>query len=136
MESLRELKAKIDETYKTMAELGKGLIKEEFQKLFEEWPEIAAIRWRQYTPYWNDGEPCTFRVCSPYVKINDFGGDADDGWLEEYDFEEGPKRDWMRHLEGTLEAGEIVLKSIFGDHVQVTVWRDKDEAEVEEYEHD
>ena len=31
-------------------------------------PEIAALRWRQYTPYFNDGEPCTFSVNDLYAK--------------------------------------------------------------------
>lgn len=29
-------------------------------------PEFYAFGWTQYTPYFNDGEPCTFRVNSPW----------------------------------------------------------------------
>ncbi|MGN6110090.1 MAG: hypothetical protein ACTHU0_33600 [Kofleriaceae bacterium] len=30
-------------------------------------PEGFAVQWRQYTPYFNDGEPCTFRVRDAYL---------------------------------------------------------------------
>lgn len=28
--------------------------------------QIYAFGWEQYTPYFNDGEPCTFRICEPW----------------------------------------------------------------------
>lgn len=30
-------------------------------------PEGFAVQWNQYTPYFNDGEPCTFRLGDPYL---------------------------------------------------------------------
>jgi hypothetical protein len=35
------------------------------KQFFEKNPSITAIVWEQYTPYFNDGEPCEFRVNSP-----------------------------------------------------------------------
>lgn len=43
-------------------ELFKGVTKEFFAKN----PGITAIRWSQYTPYFNDGEPCVFHVYDAY----------------------------------------------------------------------
>ena len=44
-------------------------------------PEVEAVRWRQYTPYFNDGDACVFDPCSPDLRIA--GADDEDGWTEE-----------------------------------------------------
>ena len=44
-------------------EMFKGLTKEFFVKN----PGITAVRWTQYTPYFNDGDECVFSVNTPYV---------------------------------------------------------------------
>jgi hypothetical protein len=33
-----------------------------FQEFFKNYPEIAYVTWTQYTPYFNDGDECTFSV--------------------------------------------------------------------------
>lgn len=40
----------------------KDSFKEIFKEFFDNYPEIQAIGWEQYTPYFNDGEPCVFSV--------------------------------------------------------------------------
>lgn len=48
-------------------------------------PTIRAFGWTQYTPYFNDGDPCEFRVGSPWFLTT-----ADDVDLDEmdcYDYE-------------------------------------------------
>lgn len=45
-----------------MKDEGKSALKEAFREFFDDCPEVAAINWTQYTPYWNDGEPCYFSV--------------------------------------------------------------------------
>lgn len=37
-------------------------LKEAFKEVFDLHPEITAFVWTQYTPYFNDGEPCEFSV--------------------------------------------------------------------------
>ncbi len=32
------------------------------QELFEEFPDLESFSWAQYSPYFNDGNPCVFRV--------------------------------------------------------------------------
>jgi len=52
---------------------------------------VEAIRWYQYTPYFNDGEACEFSVNEATVKLSEkFGvedeaGDYEDGFLGDYD---------------------------------------------------
>jgi hypothetical protein len=51
---------------------------------------VEAIRWHQYTPYFNDGEPCEFSVGEATVNLDEkFGaneaeGDYEDGFLSDY----------------------------------------------------
>lgn len=106
-------------------------------------PGVEAVRWQQYTPYFNDGEACEFRIYSAEVKLEglDEGGDYDDGWREEYGFYDYSKGDYSNRelievpgvdvsdvkealgaFERVLESGEhyVVLNKKFGDPAQVT----------------
>lgn len=54
--------------------------------------EVTGVAWSQYTPYWNDGEPCTFRVGEISFSFAGLTPDKEDeyfdyGWQED-DFEE------------------------------------------------
>lgn len=42
-------------------------------------PTIVEFGWRQYTPYFNDGEPCTFSVHGTWVRT-DADTDVDDDY--------------------------------------------------------
>jgi hypothetical protein len=50
-------------------------------------PGVEAVRWEQYTPYFNDGDPCVFGIGEVRVKVagHEEGGDYDDGFLSSYD---------------------------------------------------
>ena len=41
---------------------GAEALKESFKELFEAHPRLRSVVWAQYTPYFNDGDPCYFRV--------------------------------------------------------------------------
>ena len=64
----KELSKKIQDNFH-------GLAKE----LFNIYPELTSIGWEQYTPYFNDGEECTFRSHHDDPNINgvDCYGDRD-----------------------------------------------------------
>lgn len=127
-------------------------------------PTIVEFGWRQYTPYFNDGEPCTFSAHGTWVRTT-ADEDADEDELEMWghrtlgkvttewgDVEpatrrrvvvsetyEGPDRaryDRCKALESAVEGGhfEHVLLDAFGDHAEIKVRRTG--IEVEFYEHD
>lgn len=126
-------------------------------------PTIVEFGWRQYTPYFNDGEPCTFSVHGTWVRTTD-DADADEDELEMWGHRslgnvttqwaenavngrrektgetyEGPDRarfDRCKALEKAVEGGhfEHVLLDAFGDHAEIKVRRTG--IEVEFYEHD
>jgi hypothetical protein len=127
-------------------------------------PKIDSVRWHQYTPYFNDGDPCEFGVGEPYVKLVDGpedGGDYEDGYFGGYDDElrslvgyskydrNGKDRtetiipgsdsslsESWRQLSSALNSGvfENALLDLFGDHAEVTVHKDK--IVVGEYSHE
>jgi hypothetical protein len=44
---------------------------------------VESVRWTQYTPYFNDGEPCVFGANDCYVKLagaDEEAGDDGDGF--------------------------------------------------------
>ena len=48
----------ITNRFKKLKEEMQEAIKKEFMRLIDE--NIISIKWNQYTPYFNDGEECTF----------------------------------------------------------------------------
>lgn len=56
-EAQRELRDRMQEAFAA-----------EFDKFFAENPGFDAVSWTQYTPGFNDGEPCVFRLGSVWVK--------------------------------------------------------------------
>lgn len=122
---------------------------------------IVSLGWRQYTPYFNDGDPCIFRVGTPWVRTTDTAqtdsedyedDDEDDDDAEhwvmfrtighiDYRSKEyvGPDReryDRVAALTDAIERGEFddVLLDAFGDHAIVKITRDG--ITVDFYDHD
>jgi hypothetical protein len=55
IEEQRALKAK----FQTEAQ---AMFKDTMKEFFDKNPGITALKWTQYTPYFNDGDPCVFNV--------------------------------------------------------------------------
>lgn len=68
---------------------GQEALREYYAKFFEDNPTIEAVRWVQYTPYFNDGDPCTFSLSSPEIRFND--GQKKDGWGDDEEDEYGDR---------------------------------------------
>jgi len=106
--------------------------------------EVEKVKWTQYTPYFNDGEPCVFSVGDIYVRSNkstEEEGEEDEGfeYISSYNKKvpDGFSAEaWaaLNELSDALSGMHDVLEEAFGDHVQVFVTREG--IEVEEYEHD
>jgi hypothetical protein len=129
-------------------------IKNIFKQFFNECTEIKTIRWVQYTPYFNDGEECVFRISEPYFSnakpelLNPWGeldSFEDETLFSEVAYYCDPTRNeyvsgetykMCSKLSDLLRnrSMEAILKDILGDHVCVTIT--KDGIDVEDYEHD
>jgi len=134
-----------------------------FQALLDD-PTITEFGWRQYTPYFNDGEPCEFGLHGVWVRTT-AEVDTEDEYYDLYDLDvdyhpslgrvhrewdnetrtyvneyyEGPDEDRYNRcqaLDRALQSGAFdnVLLKHFGDHAMVTVR--KDGIEVEFYSHE
>jgi hypothetical protein len=143
-EKLRDIQDRIAELRYELNDKARGAFAEGFAIFFKDNPEIEDIHWRQYTPYFNDGDACEFGVCDIYFKLKgteEEGGDYDDGrvtpWCYVYEDKsrEGDRLHLaMQSMSKFLESSEEALEDAFGDHVEVTVTRD--EIRVDEYYHD
>lgn len=80
---------------------------------------VSAVRWDQYTPSFNDGEPCRFNVGGAYVRLEGLKADedgfetAEGDWYDEeeeiflgtYDLYTYPTKE-----DGTVEYGEHIYE--------------------------
>lgn len=133
-QQFNELKDKYKQEIK---ENGLKLVQDAFNQFFEEHPNIKTVQWRQYTPYFNDGEPCEFGVQDFWYTSEEFASpdDCPDN-IENYAYDKyGGKKDevppqgyaWqfgssVKNFEKNLRDEEF-FKSAFGDHVSVTFTR-------------
>ena len=136
------------------AELCAG-ISEELQAAVKNSKYIKAVRFEAYTPYFNDGEPCIYRVHEPRVQFfnqdEDIETEYEDGFISPWDLEYTWENGWGSkriYKEGSEEKGQAleeihalitsipkeIIEDAYGDGVQVTITADG--VTVEEYDHD
>ena len=124
-------------------------------------PSVESIIWDQYTPYFNDGEPCEFRVGEVRVRFegtsekdednSDYGDGGFTPWQMSYYRGQKPGHYGYDSLSPAVlaltdeevdavtvalafERFETVLATNFGDPARVTATREG--FNVEYYEHD
>ncbi len=125
-----------------LKEHAKDMLSTLFGELFAAAPEIKTITWKQYTPYFNDGDSCNFSVRQFYCStkfpedMKDFDPDSEaeeDGWVATYNSENPAIKAFSRKF----DDADIVLETL-GDHSEIKVTNRSDciKIEVEEYEHD
>lgn len=135
IEKLKALKAEYVGALREHAREG---IMSLLRRLFEEYPDLLTVEWRQYTPYFNDGEPCEFRVYGFEVRWTDMpgGDDSVKEWWLDRSFTE-PSYLPPAHLRAAVRELDAVPSDIyeaaFGDHAEVFASREG--VTVEEYDH-
>lgn len=149
LEKLRKLENDMAEAMAKAASDGKRAVKEAVDEILGQHPEVAAVSWTQFTPYFNDGEPCEFRVneievslmASDYEDASPAGDDGD--WLSTWDLDYGERKgrhpnliSKLKELSRCISSAGLrhAMEATFGDHVRVIVARDG--TDVQEYEHD
>lgn len=124
--------------------MSKELFTEGSKQIFADFPELVSVSWRQYTPYFNDGDSCTFRAYTDYPEmtvmvdgeeIEDEEFSPSDYAIKYMDPKLLPFYDKMKTVHEWLSAfDEDYLLSAFGDHARVTLTRDG--VDVDSYDHD
>jgi hypothetical protein len=96
-------------------------------------PTIKAFGWTQYTPYYSDGEPCTFGVQTPWFLTTADPEPDDVDKLYDYEIHiysdhpslgrAGERFRRVQALSEAIDGGafEYVLLEAFGDHAEVIV---------------
>ncbi len=140
-EELKQMNEELAELKKNHLERSKKLFTSVAAKVFEKHAILESFSWNQYTPYFNDGEECTFSANTDYCQIN--GEDWEDSKFRKLDWrDKSPNPDYIPALGDAKEdvkeflsnIDESVLRDMFGDHVTVTVT--KSGTEVDDYEHE
>jgi hypothetical protein len=109
----------------------KELLGEHFKEEFAGDTELKGLRWTQYTPSFNDGDPCTFRVGdlnARYADTDEDAGDKGDGY------------DYVRYDSPLRKRFETIpdefMLAAFGDGSEITVTRGDDGLTIEVGEYD
>lgn len=157
LEALKEKQKEIAKLKAEAQQMASDAFDNFCKEIFEKHPKIESFGWSQYTPYFNDGDTCTFSANTDYISIN--GEYVDDSkwvnettvvdwgtWNRELRIYEGrvevPNLDYDAELaKGSDEVTEFLRNfdndfyiTRFGDHAEITVT--KDGVDVDEYEHD
>ena len=127
IDDMNEIIKSFSEYKQTVQEKLKKDFKAIITKLFEENSELKAIVWEQYTPYFNDGDPCNFGL-TEVVFTNATGDDLDDISYGSYDGENEDVCVFSEYNEVerlmTSSGMEDVMLATFGDHVRVVATRE------------
>ena len=147
---VNEVDKKIQQLKSELQQTGINLLNPIFQEFLEENPDIVAIRWQQYTPYFNDGEDCVFRIYDfcfeltpsarkryfeslTYLKCHDDTYESNEEYRNYLQWSEGdlfwldknnPEAAALRNKIKSFSQGMLnkdLLHSIFGDHKRVEV---------------
>lgn len=107
-------------------EVGKAAVGALFKAFFAQYPEVTAVGWTQYTPHFNDGDPCVFRVHEFYATTKtdmDFArvsrlydDEEETGFAESYSLT-GATKEAVNRLERSKDKD--LFQVAFGDHVMV-----------------
>ncbi len=138
-DELRDLKKAYD---KKLKDEGEAALKDAFKEVFDSHPRLRSVVWSQYTPYFNDGDPCYFSVHEFDVRVEGIEDEEDDdyyGYGETlYSLRKSKDAEVVALAEAVKklahELPDDVLESVFGDHCKVVATREG--FKVTEYEHD
>lgn len=156
MTTLEKIKAELtafEEKKKAFVEDLRKEFPSMFKELFDRCERIESFSWNQFTPYFNDGDTCEFRVNCDYPYVNGEYIDEHEwySWKTGYFlkgdpeyknlFENEPELDkeaclCVEEFKGILGSiPEEFMKDLFGDHATVTMTRNGG-VSVDECRHD
>lgn len=83
------------EAYHKLLEAATAPLNDALIKWVTDNPKIEKIYWTQYTPYFNDGDPCIFGVNEIKFKVTGAESDESDEDYDDEDYEEIEDRPWF-----------------------------------------
>lgn len=152
-EKLKLLKEQVEILNRELRQVYSDGLKEYANDIFKKFPFIKGFSWTQYTPYFNDGEPCEFGINADYPDILIPFDDGENEWVDlnhivhystgkvRDEYKDFIKKEEVEELDEAISefASEVLypfenqLQALLGEgRVVVT----PDGVEVEEYNHD
>lgn len=150
-EKFKAAKKIVNEARAEASQIVKEAFSEMVKPVFESNPGLKGFRWTQYTPYFNDGDSCTFSVHSDWPDLlhpkdeansyDDENEDAEIGWIHDPSYYgkhknlQSPLRKAYNDVQSFLSSfDEDDFMEMFGDHVMITVTPEG--VDVNEHNHD
>lgn len=133
------------ELEKLVAENGRDIVKDVISEFMTKYPTVRAVRWHQYTPYFNDGDACTFTVgnmayCEEPITDEILESSLhDEPWDGGYSAKGKFRKDFEKLEEMASGKLESLFQMTFGDHADIACYRDESGEiifQIEEYEHE
>lgn len=81
-DKVEKSKDKVEKAQDALFDTSQKLFQKGLSLLFKTHDSLESFAWKQYTPNWNDGDPCTFSANTDYIFINN-----DDEEVSIYDLE-------------------------------------------------
>jgi hypothetical protein len=118
-ELIKEYYSKLEE----MKEAITPLFMKELNSVFEKDENLESFSFSQYTPYFNDGDYCTFSFMGLHeFKLLNEEEPADE-W--KYSTRGDKEKELVESLDSLMNTiPSDILLGLFGDHVEVTINRD------------
>lgn len=140
IQQIKQKMKEIDEEIKTIT---KNDIFNEFKDLFEKYEQVEAIRWEQYAPYFNDGDPCAFSVYDLMVKglklvseenVDDY--EDSEGFFYNYELNGSENEKCMEEFMDVHSGiSEKIMEEVLTGDGRVTISRNG-KVKIEEVDHD
>lgn len=122
-QALEEMLNKKAEIEKAITEEAKIVFAEVSKDIFEKYGDkIGCFRWSQYTPYFNDGEPCEFSKHDVWIFT------PEDAKNEDLRYEEGSEQFYSGYGEND-KLSKILYRSKERDYVTSGTWIGKERLE-------
>jgi hypothetical protein len=99
-ENFKQLNEQMEAARKEMQSKSTGFIEAACENFFECCPDVDSVFWTQYTPYFNDGESCTFSVGDIYFTL------SDDAGMDDYEGSYLYSEDDLRIAENNLKIAQ------------------------------
>lgn len=96
---------------------------------------INSIRWCQYTPYFSDGEECTFRANIEDLYVEPVNQDMESKDVYALDKDSAMYRSANTIIDILSQLDDSMLLTMFGDHKEVVIYANGS-VESERYDHD
>lgn len=133
---------KLENLKKQYTQEAQNAFKEFTKALFDNHPEVEFLYWNQYTPYFNDGDPCVFNVREFALNGYEYWKNYNPHYMFEDESDDEGNLKYTRPKPEAFETARQIFKlpdeiflEVFGDHCSVTLYRDGTQK-VEDFDHD